>query len=85
MPFNIFDPILQSVTWQQNLMECLWEGSTSTAITLISTCDVDQHSKTACISFRATLELHIYVYIYIYIYSFLFSSASLILPKGELH
>jgi len=47
-------PLLPSVTQQQHVMECCWEGSVSSAIT--STSDiVCQHIKIGGITFRAVL------------------------------
>ena len=49
-------PLLPSVTQQQNVMECWWEGSTSTAIPPPSASDVmGQHNTTGGINFGAAL------------------------------
>jgi len=55
-PLRQTAPVMPSVTWQQNITECWWEGSTSTAIPPASTSNVvGQHSKTEGIIFRAAL------------------------------
>jgi len=54
MPFCQTVSLLLSVTWQQNLTEYWWEGSTSTAIPPTSTSDtVGQCHKIEGITFRA--------------------------------
>ena len=46
MPFHHTAPLLPSVTWQQNVTEYWWEGSTSTAIPPTSTSDtMGQHRR----------------------------------------
>ena len=51
-------PLLPSVMWQQNIMECLWKGSTSAAIPQKSASDIMvQHSKIGGIAFGAALIL----------------------------
>jgi len=56
MPFGQAALLLPSVTWQQNVMECRWEGSASTAILPTATCDVrGQHHKLGGITFGATV------------------------------
>ena len=54
--FVRLDPLLPSVTQQQNIREYWWEVSPSTAIPPASTSDtVDQYNKTGGITFRAAL------------------------------
>jgi len=49
-------PLLPSVTQQQNVTGCQWEGSTSTAIPSTSTSDVvSQHDKIGSITLRKAL------------------------------
>ena len=53
-PFCQTAPLLLSVTWQQNVMEYWWEGSTSTAILPTSTSEaVGQRSSIRGIPFGA--------------------------------
>jgi len=40
MPFRKTAPLLLSVTWQRDVMEYWWEGSTSTTILPTSTSDI---------------------------------------------
>ena len=55
-PFCQTDPLLPSVTQQQNVVEYWCEGSTSTDVPPKSTSDiVHQHNKTGGITFRAAL------------------------------
>jgi len=63
MPLCQTAPLLPSVTWQQNVMEYWWEGSTSTAIQPTSTSDVVcQNNKIGGITFRA---FHIFIQSYL--------------------
>jgi len=49
-------PLLISVTWQQNIMGCWWEGSTSTAIPPSSASEVvGQRNKKGGITFGSAL------------------------------
>ena len=61
-PFCQNAPLLPSVTWQQNVMEYIWEGSTSTAIPPTSSSDVtSQHNEIGGITFGAAFVLLILV------------------------
>ena len=56
MPLCQTAPLLPSVTWQQNIMEYWWEGSTYPAVTPASVSDVvGQHNKIGGITFGAPL------------------------------
>jgi len=56
MPFRHTAPLLPSVTWHQNVTRYQLEGSTSTAIPPIPTCDVvGQYNKIGGITFRPAL------------------------------
>jgi len=62
-PFCQTVPLLPSVAQQQNIMEYLWEVSTSTAIPLISTSDiVGQHNKIGSIACGAVLIIILLLY-----------------------
>ena len=63
-------PLLLSVSWQQNLMEYCWEGSTSTAIPPPSASDVvDQHNKIGGITFRAYMLVKSFIIIFNILYT----------------
>jgi len=56
-PFCHAAPLLPSVTWQQNIMECWWEGSASTSVSSTFTSDiVGQHYEIGGISFRSAIS-----------------------------
>ena len=56
IPFCQTAPLLPSVTQQQNIMTCWWEGSTSIAIPPISISDiVGQHNKIRSVTLGAAL------------------------------
>ena len=57
IPFCQAAPLLQSVTWLQNVMKYHWEGSTSTVMWPAYTSDImGQHNKIAGITFGALVE-----------------------------
>ena len=56
-------PLLPSVTWQQHVTECWWEGSASAAIPTTATSDiVGWHHKTGGITFGVTLVILVFVF-----------------------
>jgi len=53
-------PLLPSVAQQQNVAECCWEGSASTAISPATASDVvGQRNKIGGITFGAAITFHI--------------------------
>jgi len=53
-------PLLPSLTWQQNVTKCCWEGSASTAIPPTSASDAaGQHNKMGGTTFGAEFVFHI--------------------------
>ena len=69
MPFCQTAPLLPSVTRQQHVMECWWQGSASTAIPPTSTSDIgSKHHKIGGITFGTALiyaAMHAWTWSYI--------------------
>ena len=60
MAFYQTATLLPSLTWQQNVTKCCWEGSASTAIPPTSASDVaSQHNKMGGTTFGAEFVFHI--------------------------
>lgn len=82
-PFCQPSPLLLSATWQQNVTECWWEGSVSTATPPTSASDiVGQHTKIGGITFKTALEAKTDMF---YLFSFFCEWSSTEIPTFATH